>query len=639
MPEKIEISLHHASGFVTGRIRPALSRFLACSLSAVFAYVPVCVAGQSPSTDAVPLFRSTSQLVIEDVVATDAQQNPIHNLTASDFTIFEDGHPQTIKVFEEHSAGAPQQMPPLPKFAPGKFTNFSEAPPNGALNILLFDKLNTPLSAQATVTNQVLKYLKQAPEGTRIAIFALTTQLRLLQGFTSDPALLRTIVTGKKALAGSSPLMTDGAENDNSMLNAIDSDNNDIFGNSPDAATVMSNLEQFESEQQSFQLMLRARYTLDAFNQLARYLTNLPGRKNLIWFSGSFPLSIMPDGDLQDPFSAVASSEDEFRATVNLLARSQVAVYPIDARQLMTDPALDAASSGRNYIKNAMAAEQKFYQETENEHSTMSQMAEATGGKAFVNTNDLTGAVSKAIEAGSNYYTLAYSPTNKDQNGKYRNIEVNVARPGVKLSYRRGYFGDEPASSKHPAEAEDAQTDTMSNYNPLRTAMLLGAPDPDQVVFIADARPTSTGTETELAPNNQPEPKISGPFRRYTITFVVNPKDLNCEVMPDGQHHCALEFLTYAYDADGVLVNTQMNGIDASFSPERYDAFLKRPLAYRQQISVPVNGKYYLRLGLRDDIADHVGALEFPVASIAKLPPAPAAVPTSGSGSKSTPGH
>jgi VWFA-related protein len=607
-------------------------RVLGCSLLAVLVSIPVRVAGQSASADSVPTIRTTSELVVVDVVATDAQQNPMLHLPASDFAVSEDGHTQAIKVFEEHAADTPSPLPPLPKFAPGKFTNYSAAPTNGAINILLLDKLNTPMIAQSVVRDQVLKYLKAAPAGTRIAIFALTTQLRLLQGFTSDPVLLRTLVEGKKGIAGASPLLAGGAPGgDNMSTDTVDNANNDVFGNSPDADTVLTNLQQFEAQQQSFQTMLRARYTLDAFNQLARYLSSLPGRKNLIWFSGSFPISILPDADLQDPFSAVASSEDEFRQTVNLLSRSQVAVYPVDARQLMSDPALNAASSGRNVVKNPGQAEQKFFLQTTAEHGAMNRMAEATGGKAFVDTNDLKAAIGRAIEAGSNYYTLAYAPTNRNQNGNYRKIEVKLDRPGVKLAYRRGYFTDEPSTPKHQDNAQDAMTDTAT-YNPLRTAMLRGAPDPDEIVFIADVRPSSADTELELAQGNRAAPKLSGPYRRYTVTFALNPKDFRCDVTQDSTHHCVMEFQTYVYDNDGVLINMQTDAINAGFTSERYAAFLKSPLAYRQQISVPTKGEYYLRVGLRDDTADHVGALELPVASVAKLPPASTLAPAPGLG-------
>ena len=90
------------------------------------------------------------------------------------------------------------------------------------------------------------------------------------------------------------------------------------------------------------QTQMRTQYTLDAFNALAHYLANFPGRKNLIWFSGSFPLQIEPDPTLNDPFAVMADSNEEFRETTNLLALAQTAVYPVDARGLMTAPMFDA---------------------------------------------------------------------------------------------------------------------------------------------------------------------------------------------------------------------------------------------------------------------------------------------------------
>jgi hypothetical protein len=138
-------------------------------------------------------------------------------------------------------------------------------------------------------------------------------------------------------------------------------------------------------------------------------------------------------------------------------------------------------------------------------------------------------------------------------------------------------------------------------------------------------------------PGNLAAPKIAGPYRRYIVTFIANPKDMDCTATLDGEHHCVVEFLTYVYDVDGVLINTQTNGINAGFSPARYASFLKSPLTYRQQISVPAKGEYYLRLGMRDDNADHVGALELPVAAVAKLTPASPPAPASTSGAKTGP--
>jgi VWFA-related protein len=593
--------------------------------------------------------RTSSDLVVVDVVASDSQQNPVHKLTAADFTLLEDGKPQTVKIFEEHQTQPSAPLPPAPKLDPGIFTNYSIAPANGALNILLLDKLNTPMDAQTVVRDQVLKYLKGVPPGTRIAIFSLTTELKLLQGFTSNPELLRALVEGKKGNQGASPLMNNAMEGDqpgaDDPMYDMDAD---MLGNDPSAAIILANLQQFEVEQQSFQLQLRARYTLDALNQLARYMSALPGRKNLIWFSGSFPVNILPDPDIlslstppskvpgaftPDPFTGVASMEDEFRETVDLLARSQVAVYPIDARGLMVNPTLSATQSGStmNRKPNGFAnANTKFFQQTSEEQGTMLQMAQATGGKAFVNTNGLKEAVEKAINAGSNYYTIAYTPTNRKWNGDYRKIQVKLDRTGVTLAYRRGYFADDPNAPAPKSQAQNAKPDP-GQYSALRAAMLHGGPEPTELIFAASVRAASTDTEAELAPGNQADKKASGPYRRYAVTFMANPKELSWTVTPDGAHRCTLEFMTFVYDANGARINVQYNGIGATIPDARFASVQNGNIKYVQQISVPAKGEYYLRLGVRDIASDHVGAVELPVATVATLPavdvPLPAAAP------------
>ena len=617
---------------------PAMLRIPIRCLAIALVFGPLYAAGQPVSKPASPATQSTAQpattlhanadLAVVDVVVSDDRSNPVRHLTPADFTVFEDGKPQTLKVFEEHAASAqPQSLAPAPKLGLGRFTNYSPVPENGALNILLFDKLNTPLNAQTEVRDQVLQYLKEAQPGTRMAIFSLTTELKLLQGFTSDPELLHALVVGKKGNQGASPLMNnaiigDQPGADDPTMDAL----TDALGNDPDAATIQADLQQFEAEQLSFQLQLRQRYTLDALNQLARYMSNLPGRKNLIWFSGSFPISILPDADLQNPFAVVASAEDEFRETVDLLSRSQVAVYPIDARGLMTEPMLDVSQSGSSMTRtpNGFAnAGAKWFQNTAGEQITMKQMALATGGKPFFNTNALKEAVAKAIEAGSNYYTIAYTPTNRNWNGSFRKIQVKVDRPGVTLAYRRGYYADDPNTPAHRNQEQTAISNA-TQYSAIRASMLHGAPDPTELIFVADVRPASNETETTPAPGNQPGKKFPGPFRRYTVRFLVNPREVNCSVGSDGVHHCALAFLTIVYDSDGAAMNLQSNAIGFTIPPDKFAESMNHNFAFRQEISVPVKGEYYLRIGMRDSNTDNVGALEVPVAAVAKLPPAAA---------------
>jgi VWFA-related protein len=603
-------------------------RFLLCILIPV----PLLSAAQTTPLEPETTLRTTADLVVIDVTVIDSQQKPVTHLGASDFSILEDGPPQTIKVLEEHVASAPAPLPPAPKLDPGTFTNASLAPAGGALNILLFDKLNTPMDAQTQVRDQVLKYLKEAPAGTRMAIFTLTTKLRLLQGFTSDPEVLRTMVEGKKGNAGASPFMTDPVAGDR-LTNPV---TGQPGGNNPGtqiaadlmakygAESILDGLKEFEANQQSVQLQARARYTLHALNLLARYLSNLPGRKNLIWFSGSFPISILPDPSLKNPFVAMGGVEDEFRQTVNLLARSQVAVYPIDAQGLTEEPTMDASNIGTGMSRgtgNFARDNQNFFAQTAEEQTTMNQMARDTGGEAFVNTNGLKGAIEKAIAAGSDYYAIAYSPTNHDWNGNYRKTEVKVDRPKIALSYRRGYYADDPSVPSKHKEEEGGKT-APPPYSALDNAMFWGAPDPTEIIFTAKVQLSFADPEDSMAPRNHVAPKIAGPFHRYTVKFTIDPAQAKCDATPDGVHHCTLEFRAYVYDAGGAQINARADGVKVNLPAANSANLPPRDIVYPLQISAPVKGDFFLRLGVRDVANDRLGALEVPLAAVAELPPA-----------------
>jgi hypothetical protein len=388
--------------------------------------------------------------------------------------------------------------------------------------------------------------------------------------------------------------------------------------------SVLDGLKEFEANQQSLQLQVRARYTLHALNLLARYLSNLPGRKNLIWFSGSFPISILPDPSLKNPFVVAGAVEDEFRQTVNLLARSQVAVYPIDARGLTEEPTMDAGNIGTGMSRGTgtfARDNRNFFAQTAGEQSTMNQMARGTGGEAFVNTNGLKRAIEKAIATGSDYYTIAYSPTNHDLNGNYRKIEVKVDRPKIALSYRRGYYADDPSAPlKH--NEQEAGENARPPYSALDNAMLWGAPDPTEIIFTANVQLSFANPEDSVAPRNHVAPKITGPFHRYTVKFTIDPAQVKCDATPDGVRHCTLEFRAYVYDPGGAQVNVRSDGVKVNM-PAANDASLPpRKIVYPLQISAPVKGDFFLRIGVRDVANDRLGALEVPIASVAELPPA-----------------
>jgi len=577
-----------------------------------FFFASASATAQSPaSNQPATVFKTTTELVVLDVVATDVHRDPVHHLTAADFTILENGMPQTIKVFEEHVAGAPAPMASMPKLKPGMFTNFTHAPTSSAADVLLLDMLNTPLQAQSVVRSEALKFLQEMQPGTQLAIFTLTSKLSLVQGFTADAAVLRAQLEGVKGNPSDPRLMDDPEVGGDGPFPALPQDAGVIPGGSG-ALNRMQALAEIKSQT----LEVRARITLDAMNQLSRYLSNIPARKNLIWFSASFPITILPDASAApiDPFQIELSTQDLFRKTVDLMARSRVAVYPVSAYGLVTPPItpaplqMDAAIRSQVQIK------------ADSEAATMYQMAEATGGRAFVNTNGLKDAVEEAIRDGSNYYTIAYAPTAHNWNGEYRKIEVKLDRPKVTLDYRRGYYaGDAAAPVKQDKQSSNANA-VAAPYNALRSAMLHGGPEPSQIVLVADVRPSVPDAEPAVASGNDAANGIAGPFRRFTITFLTTPGEVNCSATPDGVHHCALDFLTYVYDADGNRVNRQANVLDFDVPADRYAWLRSQNFSYSQQISVPAKGEYFLRMGMRDTSNDRIGAVELPVADIANLP-------------------
>jgi VWFA-related protein len=409
-------------------------------------------------------------------------------------------------------------------------------------------------------------------------------------------------------------------------------------------ATTIANLRQFDAQQQSFQLQIRVKYTLDAMSQLARYLSNIPGRKNLIWFSGSFPISVLPDSTstLPDPFAVVADYEKEFRDTVNLLARGQVAVYPVDARGLTNAPIFDA-STNRNYTGGRGIARMtqdlnKFSTDTTAEHSTMSQMAEATGGHAFYNTNGLTQALATAINDGSNFYTLTYTPANPARDGSFRKIKVQLARDGVKLAYRHGYYADDPdkgppsITNGQPRQSNVADSAvTAGASSPLQTmrvAMMRGSPTPTEIIMKVAVFPVGPSTQTEdtAAPNNILSEKVHGPFRRYSVSYAIEPSDITFRRDSDGKIHAAFELVIFVFNPDGVLVNRLITELHIASPLDELKKNVANGVRYTQEISAPAKGEYFFRIVVHDLPHNRLGAVEVATSEVKNLQP-PAAPP------------
>jgi hypothetical protein len=273
----------------------------------------------------------------------------------------------------------------------------------------------------------------------------------------------------------------------------------------------------------------------------------------------------------------------------------------------------------------AVNASMAFLNQTAQEHETMYAMAEDTGGEAFVNTNGLTQALTKAVEEGSNYYTLTYSPTDTQWDERFRTIKIKVSEPSAKLTYRNGYFAVNP-NDRNQTTAQSAAT-ALAPTNTMSSAMMHGGPNPAEILFDVRIRPSSTPPEPQIIATNQsnPDPKmqgmLTGPFKEYSVDLIPNARAVSCLPGADSNFHCAIEVWTFVFDPNGDKLITASNRLHSRLTPAEYSEMQRGMMKFHQQISVPVKGQYYIRTAIHDMVSDNVGAVEVPVAAVANLEP------------------
>jgi VWFA-related protein len=584
----------------------------------------------SPRTES-PSIRSAARLVIVDVVVTD-DSKPVKGLPLQAFHLFEDGQEQTVKIFEEHNAADAAQVQSMPALPADTYSNFPETTVTTAAHVLLLDALNTPSKDQAYVRQQMMQYLANIPRGLRIAVFTLASRLRIVQGFSSDRAVLLAAISGKRNGPSESPILPNP---DDATLTNLNTGMQDAGASSQ----VMDSLKQFQADDSVFQTDLRVTMTLDALKQLSGYLGGIPGRKNLIWFSGSFPVNLDPGLTLNNEFSATRVYAEQVQETSDLLAASRVAVYPIDARGLFPSSVFNVSNPNSNYSgvshgeasiavpeggrggggrrarpmpsgnstnPNAFAGDNaKFIQTTAAEHAAMQQIADETGGQAFYDSNAIKAAVARAIENGENYYTFAYTPSNLNFDGKFRKIQVKLRGEKNRLDYRSGYFAD--VSGEHASNAL---------LNPSASAIQRGAPPSSQILFKVRLLPSDDPQLKGLQPQSDPAglmpEKLHGPVKRYWIDYAADVHQVASSLGSDGLHHLALEFVALAYDHDGQILNVANRTFKLNLQSAQYEQIMQTGLPLHQEIDIPT-GEVYLRLGVHDLTTDRVGSIEIPL--------------------------
>jgi len=558
--------------------------------------------------------RVTTRMVQVDTVVLDKEGHPVKGLKADDFTVTEDGVRQRISSFSERISESANPAPPpvLPLHVTTNRPAVTQTnAENGTVAVLLLDGLNTPPQDRIYVKQQMLKFLaRQYDPNTKLAVIALGNKLTVLQDFTHDPLLLRAALdhylAETPALARSGGQMeTPSASVPAPTVNLPAQATGGPTSSGPDPglpatlaaggsnATIFEDIaymmDRFEREAENFSRDTRISTTLSALEQIARFTSAQNGRKVLLWFSTGFPFSVV--GDSPSSMETERNYGDQIRRTINLLNDAHVATYTIDAGGLAPESLGDPSLSGRDSegkihlgidANRALSGEafQRF-----STHDALETIARDTGGRYFGNSNDLDNAIQSALRESSSYYMLGYYPSNKKWGGRFRQIKLQVDRPGVQLRYRRGYFAVNPS---------DWRKD--NGERTLTAALTANSLPSTEVTFMARALPPAPDSDT-------------------VVEFAVDPSTLSFQTEAGNLHYSTLQFEVQAFTPEGKLVKAEVQTAEASLPEPTYERVRTKELP----MNVPIRlapGKYILRLGVRDNLTGLFGtadlALEVP---------------------------
>jgi VWFA-related protein len=446
---------------------------------------------------------------------------------------------------------------------PGHETN-----PSRSVTIVLLDNLNTlygsapedmfestpnwieDLALQRART-QLLEFIKTLDPQDRVAIYGLRDSLHVLCDFTSDRAQLLAIVSKYDTSSKTNRAVVEPAYR-TAPLNVHAPDRHQVASENG-AALRLAGIANEE----------RAQITMAALASIAHHVANIPGRKNLVWLTAELP------------FSGTAMAR--------LLSPANIAVYPVDARGLLPRKVTPGALTGTADADDVSGAS-GHYDNMPAQSSvpigipTMQKLAEETGGQAFVNTNDITGAIRKAVEDSAVTYTLGFYIDSDSVDGKFHELKVQVKRKGLTVRYPKGYFA-----------FKDAPATQDENRNNLVT------------VVRSPIESSAIPVKVKIVRVEQPLPHCLSIFGAIDIR--------NLQLAENGGvRRGAVDVVTIEQDESGKVLAQSGSTIKLQFAEKQYVDYLKAGFPFHQYVQ-PQEHATTLRILIEDPNTAEVGSL------------------------------
>ena len=400
---------------------------------------PAAKQGQPPGT---PVLKVSTEIVLVNVVARDKHGNVINDLKKEDFTLLEDGKKQDVasfdfeKVDEMVMAGAQENT------VTG--TAEKQAEKGGLLNtktqkslnardrrlmLLFFDFSAMEPDDIDRAVNAGKKYVHSNMQpADMVALMSLSTNLHLDLDFTDDKDKILATLASYNNSEGQ------GFENGST-------------GSSEGAAETSGSYTADDTDYNTFS----ADRKLLALESVMQAMGKIPQKKSLIYFSNGISQSGV-------------DNQTALREATSAAVRANVSIYPVDVRGLAAFPPGGQAQSASLHGQSAYTGASVLNDLNGNDASqeTLYTLAADTGGKAFMDTNDLSGVFSVVQRDTSAYYLLGYTSSNHLKDGRYRRLKVQVNRPDVKLEYRAGYYADRDYQHMRSTDREEQLEDELA---------------------------------------------------------------------------------------------------------------------------------------------------------------------------------
>jgi VWFA-related protein len=569
-----------------------------------------------------PAVRVSTKLIEVNVIVQDSKGEPVSGLTKDDFAVYDKGKRQEIAFFSEETnesvstRSSAAAASPSPAVGTATFTNRVTTKNGGApsITVILLDALNTQFTDMSYARAQVLRFLEQLRPQDRVAIYGLSTRLFVLHDFTSDVhALVNALQKSKNG--ESFQLQTSDTQDSDTGLDVLDE--------------FMNTAQQHLSD---FYVMNRVDLTARALKAIANQVAGLPGRKNLVWLSGSFPFQMGYDAQTTNIAGPIGSTvygdapalgggkaasqraqaqagnavhappppdnsterrnfSAEVESATNAVNDANVAIYPVDARGVMAPGGSANAISASAPTQNALNRNQgrplssTLMAVPPHENiTTMETLADQTGGLAFYGNNDVGGSIRRAIDDSRVTYALAYYPENAKWDGSFRKIKVEVDKPGVELRYRRGYFA--------AASAADAGSD-------------------EQQLATEIASPLEN---TTIGLTVQAEPVDVLGARQLKVHLRIEANHLRFE-QANGGWEGSLQLIWTQFAADGRVVDSTTQPVSLNLPQKSYEQVERSGMPLTGALAIK-DDAVTLRLVCRDTVSGLMGSLNLPLKAL-----------------------